>query len=222
MDELEQSILKVRATLDKAAQGRNYTLLAATKTQPAALINRLADYGILDYGENRVQEWVEKSPEIDKRLRYHQIGRLQINKIKYIINAVSLIHSVDQVSLACAISEKAEKAQRVVDVLLQVNPALEQQKGGVAPEELPRLYETCLALPNLRVRGLMCMAPFSQDEALVRGVFAKARRLFDDLASCDPNISILSMGMSGDAAWALEEGSTLVRIGTALFGKRDV
>lgn len=211
----------VRETLDRAAQGRPYTLLAATKTQSAETINLLPACGIFDYGENRVQEWVEKHEKIDGSLRFHHIGRLQSNKIKYIINHVVLIHSVDRLDLAQQISHLAVKNGRSVDVLLQVNPAHEEQKGGVSPQELPQLYESCLALPGLRVRGLMCMAPNTPDDKIVHETFAAARRCFDALAAQDTQVSVLSMGMSQDAAIALEEGSTLVRLGTSLFGRRE-
>ena len=133
-----------------------------------------------------------------------------------------MIHSVDQLPLACALDSAAAAAGRRVDILLQVNPAGEVQKGGVSLQELPRLYEACMALPSIRVRGLMCMAPLTEDEKLIHGVFAKARRAFDELRSGDPCLDTLSMGMSGDAHIALQEGSTLVRIGTSLFGKRSL
>ncbi len=146
---LSERVQAARERLDRAAQGRPYTLLAATKTQSAETINLLPACGMFDYGENRVQEWVEKHEKIDENLRFHHIGRLQSNKIKYIINHVVLIHSVDRLDLAQQISRLAVKNGRRVDVLLQVNPAHEEQKGGVSPQELPQLYESCLALPGL-------------------------------------------------------------------------
>ncbi len=220
-ERLMERVQAARERLDRAAQGRPYTLLAATKTQNVDMINQLPACGIYDYGENRVQEWVEKQEGIDKSLRFHHIGRLQSNKIKYIINHVVLIHSVDRLELAQQISRLAVKNGRCAQVLLQVNPAHEEQKGGVSPQELPQLYESCLALEGLRVRGLMCMAPNTQDEALVHKTFAAARACFDALAAQDEQIRVLSMGMSQDAAIALEEGSTLVRLGTSLFGRRE-
>jgi len=221
MDTLEKNALLLKERLDKAAAGAPYTLLAATKTQPAEIINRLPSLGIYDYGENRVQEWMEKCGKIDESLNYHHIGRLQRNKIKYIIKKVILIHSVDHVALARAISDAALAADRRVDILLQINPAEEEQKGGVLMQDLPALYEACLAMPGICVKGLMCMAPLTDDQALVHQVFAKARRAFDELAGVDKNITTLSMGMSGDAEIALNEGATMVRIGTALFGRRQ-
>ncbi|MGI5885000.1 MAG: YggS family pyridoxal phosphate-dependent enzyme [Candidatus Spyradocola sp.] len=213
-------VARVRKELDSAAQGRPYTLLAATKTQSAEVINLLPQVGIYDYGENRVQEWVEKREKIDQSLRFHQIGRLQSNKIKYIIDHVVLIHSVDKQELAQDIDKQAKRHGRCVDILLEVNTAREAQKGGVAPEELAALYEFCLGLENVRVRGLMCMAPNTPEEDVVHRTFAQARALFDKLAAQDKNVDILSMGMSQDAKIALEEGSTLVRLGTSLFGRR--
>ncbi|MGN1249030.1 MAG: YggS family pyridoxal phosphate-dependent enzyme [Candidatus Spyradocola sp.] len=217
---LSERVTAVRETLDRAAQGRPYTLLAATKTQSAETINLLPACGIYDYGENRVQEWVEKHEKITESLRFHHIGRLQSNKIKYIINHVVLIHSVDRLDLAQEISRLAVKNGRCVDVLLQVNPAGEEQKGGVSPQALPQLYESCLSLAGIRVRGLMCMAPNTPEEKIVHETFAAARRCFDALAAQDGRIGVLSMGMSQDAAIALQEGSTLVRLGTSLFGRR--
>ena len=217
---LSERVAAVRETLDRAAQGRPYTLLAASKTQSAETINLLPACGIYDYGENRVQEWVEKHEKISESLRFHHIGRLQSNKIKYIINHVVLIHSVDRLDLAREISRLAVKNGRCVDVLLQVNPAGEEQKGGVSLQELPQLYESCLDLAGIRVRGLMCMAPNTLEERIVHETFAAARKCFDALAAQDERISVLSMGMSQDAAIALQEGSTLVRLGTSLFGRR--
>ena len=167
-----------------------------------------------------MQEWVEKHEKISESLRFHHIGRLQSNKIKYIINHVVLIHSVDRLDLAREISRLAVKNGRCVDVLLQVNPAHEEQKGGVSPQALPQLYESCLDLAGIRVRGLMCMAPNTLEERIVHETFAAARKCFDALAAQDERISVLSMGMSQDAAIALQEGSTLVRLGTSLFGRR--
>ena len=218
---LSERVAAVRETLDRAAQGRPYTLLAASKTQSAETINLLPACGIYDYGENRVQEWVEKHEKISESLRFHHIGRLQSNKIKYIINHVVLIHSVDRLDLAREISRLAVKNGRCVDVLLQVNPAGEEQKGGVSPKALPQLYESCLDLAGIRVRGLMCMAPNTLEERIVHETFAAARKCFDALAAQDERISVLSMGMSQDAAIALQEGSTLVRLGTSLFGRRE-
>ena len=182
----------------------------------------LPQCGIFDYGENRVQEWVEKHEKITKELRFHQIGRLQCNKIKYIIKDVVLIHSVDKPDLAREIDRQAAKCGRdSVGILLQVNTAREEQKGGVSPEELAALYAYCKELEHLKVRGLMCMAPNTPDEGITRRTFADARRLFDDLRAQDEEIQILSMGMSHDAHIALEEGSTLVRLGTSIFGRRE-
>ena len=214
---LSERVAAVRETLDRAAQGRPYTLLAASKTQSAETINLLPACGIYDYGENRVQEWVEKHEKISESLRFHHIGRLQSNKIKYIINHVVLIHSVDRLDLAREISRLAVKNGRCVDVLLQVNPAGEEQKGGVSPQELPQLYESCLDLAGIRVRGLMCMAPNTLEERIVHETFAAARKCFDALAAQDERISVLSMGMSQDYGLAARAGATMVRVGSALF-----
>ncbi|MDR2514313.1 MAG: YggS family pyridoxal phosphate-dependent enzyme [Christensenellaceae bacterium] len=222
MDCLDENVKKLKLRLDAAANGRNYTILAASKTRDAAQINRLPEFGIFDYGENRVQEWLAKKDEIDTILKYHHIGRLQKNKIKHIIGEVYLIHSVDQIELAAEISKKATELGRVISVLLQVNTAGEAQKGGASPQELPALVEGCAGLPGIRLKGLMCMAPWSDQEAPVRTAFAKARVLFEDLRRQSGEIEVLSMGMSQDAPIALMEGANLVRIGTALFGQREI
>lgn len=219
MIELEQNVALVRQELDAAAAGRPYTLLAATKMQSVETINALPKYGIFDFGENRVQEWVEKSHKIDTNLVYHHIGRLQKNKIKYIIKEIHMVHSVDDFALAQAIDKQAAAIGRTVHVLLQVNPAGEEQKGGVSPDMLPRLVDEVQGLSNLKLRGLMCMAPYTNDEYTIRSCFAKARQLFEGLGG--EGIDTLSMGMSHDAAYALQEGSTLVRIGSRLFGERQ-
>lgn len=221
MDYLEHNIKAVREKLDEAAQGRPYTLLAATKTQPVEVINQLTCYGIFDFGENRVQEWVEKREKIDINLKYHHIGRLQRNKIKYIIKEIHMIHSVDQVTLALEINKRASEIGRRVNILLQVNTAGEEQKGGVAPEELPSLYDECMKMDALQVRGLMCMAPLTHDESVIRQTYQRAKELFDHFKQTNNQIDTLSMGMSQDACLALQEGSTLVRIGTSLFGSRQ-
>ena len=212
----------VREKLNRAAAGRDYTLLAATKTQPAEVINLLPQCGIYDFGENRVQEWVEKHEKIEQSLKYHQIGRLQSNKIKYIIKEVAMIHSVDKLDLAKEIDRQAAKCGRCVDVLLQVNTAAEEQKGGVDPGLLMELYEQVLGMQHVRVKGLMCMAPLTGEERIVHETFAQARSMFDRLRAQDAQIEVLSMGMSGDAHIALQEGSTLVRVGSALFGPRQM
>ena len=220
IEAFRERVQALREKLDRAAGGREYTLLAATKTQSAEVINLLPSVGIADYGENRVQEWLEKREKINQSLRFHQIGRLQSNKIKYIIDHVVLIHSVDKRELAQDIDKQAKKHGKCVDILLEVNAAREAQKGGVAPEGLLTMYEACAQMENVRVRGLMCMAQNTPEESVVRATFRKARSLFEELAAQDPQFTILSMGMSQDACIALEEGSTLVRLGTSLFGRR--
>ena len=219
MTELAKNVAAVRARLSEAAKGREVFLLPVTKTQSARTILPLKEMGIGDIGENRVQEYLQKKEELDGNFRLHMIGQLQTNKIRGIIEDVVLIHSVDRDKLALAVQRQAAAIGRTVDVLAQVNIAGEDQKAGTPPEQLPALVDFIVGCPNLRLRGLMTIAPQTRDVETVRPVFAKARRLFEDIAIA-PGIDILSMGMSGDCLIAVQEGSTLVRVGSALFGER--
>lgn len=199
-------------------------IIAVTKTHPAEDILPLAELGITDIGENRVQEIVEKLPDLQEKFRIHCIGRLQTNKVKYIIDQVCLIQSVDRLALAQEIDRQAQKAGVVMPVLLQVSPAGEEQKGGMPPEEvIPFLYKV-REMDGIRVQGLMAVMPLSQDEAYLDGLFAGMRSLFErvkDEAIDGVTMEELSMGMSGDYKLAARHGATMVRIGSALLGQRN-
>lgn len=220
MIDILNNIEILRKRIAAAARGREVLLLPVTKTQPAEAVNILAQAGITQIGENRIQEWLEKQPKLNSFFRLHMIGQLQTNKVRAIIKDVQLIHSVDRPSLLREIEKQAQKAERKVDILLQVNIAGEVQKGGVAPGQIEELLEMSQNMPHVRVRGLMTVAPFYEDPERTRPVFAHARELFDRWSSQCQDFSILSMGMSGDAMVAIEEGSTLVRIGSSIFGPR--
>ena len=199
-------------------------IIAVTKTHPAEDILPLAELGITDIGENRVQEIVEKLPDLQEKFRIHCIGRLQTNKVKYIIDQVCLIQSVDRLALAQEIDRQAQKAGVVMPVLLQVSPAGEEQKGGMPPEEVRPFIETVRHMPGLHVEGLMAVMPNTPDQAVLSGLFADMRTLFERLreeAVSGVEMQELSMGMSGDYLLAAKHGATMVRLGSALMGPRD-
>lgn len=226
-DLLRNRLTQVRRETAEAAAQAGYPapkIIAVTKTHPAEMILPLLDMEQMDIGENRVQEIVEKLPALDGKFRIHLIGRLQSNKVKYIIEHVCLIHSVDRLSLAEEIDRQAQKRDLVMPVLMQVSPAGEPQKGGVAPEEAETLLRQMAKLPGLKVRGIMAVMPKTEDEAWLSGLFAQTRTLFERLREEGiPGVEMeeLSMGMSGDYQIAAGHGATMVRIGSALFGPRD-
>ena len=223
---LAQRIEKVRKDLAEAGEGRYSPpkLIAVTKTHPAADILPLRELGIGDIGENRVQEIVEKLPDLGGKFRIHQIGRLQTNKVKYIIKDVCLIQSLDRMELAREIDRQAKRAGVVMPVLVQVSPVGEEQKGGMAPEEVLPFLREASRLDGLRIRGLMAVMPRSEDQALLSGLFGNMRTLFEQLRAEAVNgvqMEELSMGMSGDYLLAARHGATMVRVGSAIFGPRD-
>lgn len=202
------------------------TLVAVTKTRPVELLEEAYSLGLRDFGENRVQEMCDKQPLLPADVRWHQIGHLQTNKVKYIAPFVHLIHSVDSLKLLAEINRQAAKYERVIDVLLQVYIAREESKFGLDDDEVIELlnnHETA-AMKNIRICGLMGMATFTDNDLVVRNEFASLKKLFEKLRngffSGHEEFRWLSMGMSGDYHIAIEEGSNMVRIGTALFGER--
>lgn len=200
-------------------------LVAVSKTKPAAMIREVYDAGHRDFGENYVQELVEKQPLLPADIRWHFIGHLQSNKVKYIAPFVYLIHGVDSLKLLREIDKQAAKNNRVIDVLLQMYIAEEETKFGLDDTELLELLHdpALTALTHICIRGLMGMASFTENMEQVRLEFSRLRKSFDSLQQVSlPNLrpEILSMGMSSDYAIAIEEGSTLVRIGSAIFGSR--
>ena len=199
------------------------TLVAVSKTKPVEDIQALYDLGQRDFGENYVQELVDKEAALPKDIRWHFIGHLQSNKVKYIAPFVHLIHGVDSFSLLKEINKQAAKNNRVIDCLLQIYIAQEETKFGLDEKELHELFELLRAqeLKNIRIVGLMGMASFSNDEALIRKEFAHLKNLFDQLPTSNFQPTTLSCGMSGDYKIAIEEGSTMVRIGSLLFGERN-
>lgn len=200
------------------------TLIGVTKTYEADVINASLTMGIENIGENRVQEIMRKYDDIKGPVRWHLIGHLQTNKVKYIIEKVDLIHSVDSIGLAEEINKRAEKSGKVMDVLLQVNIAEEESKFGTSLEELYELIGMVQHMKNLRVKGLMNIAPFTDDPEEVRPYFRKMKEIFDELSKMpydNIEMSYLSMGMSNDYWIAIEEGANMIRVGSSIYGARD-
>ena len=219
IDEVKQNIIKACE-----ASGRNpdeITLVGASKTKSAEIINEALENGLDTIGENRVQELTEKYPDIKNGTHIHLIGHLQTNKVKYIIDKVELIHSVDSEHLAKEISHCAEKHGLTMNVLVQVNVSGEESKSGVSPDEAEALVDVCETLPNVRVRGFMTMAP-QGDLEIARRCFEGLAKLAEKVRASLPASSAeafdeLSMGMSEDWREAVHAGATIVRIGRAIF-----
>ncbi|RYJ64233.1 YggS family pyridoxal phosphate-dependent enzyme [Pseudomonas songnenensis] len=224
MSTIEKNIAKVAARIREAAQAvdrdpATVGLLAVSKTQPAAAIREAAAAGIRDFGENYLQEALDKQAELsDLPLAWHFIGPIQSNKTKSIAEHFDWVHSVDRLKIAQRLSDQRPTALPPLNICLQVNVSGEASKSGCAPEELPQLAQAVAAMPHLRLRGLMCIPAPSEDPAEQRAAFALLRALRDELPL---TLDTLSMGMSQDLEAAIAEGANWVRIGTALFGARD-
>ena len=226
---IRENIASVNAEIAAACEraGRaasEVTLITVSKTKPVEMLQEAYDAGSRDFGENKVQELLDKIPQLPEDIRWHMIGHLQRNKVKYIVDKVYLIHSVDSLRLAEEISKEAVKKQVEVNILIEVNVALEESKFGTTTEEAVALVEAISRLPGIHIKGLMTIAPFVENEEENRVVFQKLRHLAVDIA--DKNIdnvsmNVLSMGMTGDYKVAVEEGATYVRVGTGIFGERD-
>ncbi len=216
---------RVQAACDRAGRSRDeVTLIAVSKTKPVSDIEEVLTTGILDYGENKVQELSDKYEVLPKNIRWHMIGHLQRNKVKYLIGKVVLIHSVDSLRLAEQIEHEAAKADVVMPVLIEVNVAEEESKFGTTSEAAMQLVETVSKMPHIRIKGLMTIAPFTDNPEDNRIYFRKLKQLSVDIKSKNiDNVDMdeLSMGMTGDYEVAIEEGATMVRVGTGIFGKRN-
>lgn len=215
---------RVEAACARAGRDRSeVTLIAVSKTKPVEDIQALIDYGVTQFGENKVQEMCGKEEVLAEGLSWHMIGHLQRNKVKYLMGKTCLIHSVDSLRLAEEIQKEAAKAGIVCPVLMEINIGNEESKGGIAIDEAETLARQIAALPNVRLKGLMCIAPFVDDPEENRPHFRRMREKRDELAALNipgTEINDLSMGMTGDFEVAIEEGATLVRVGTAIFGER--
>lgn len=216
--------IKGEAAVKSGRKAEDVLLCAVTKTRTADEINEAIDAGITDIGENKVQEIMDKFDSV-KPVRWHLIGHLQTNKVKYIIDKVSMIHSVDSLHLAQEIDKRAAQHGITMDILIQVNSAQEESKFGISTDETEGMIRDILdKCPNIRIRGLMCIAPFAENPEDVRVYFAQVKKLYDEYSSIEHknlDFKYLSMGMSHDYEVAILEGSNLIRVGTAIFGERD-
>lgn len=229
MTPLQENLARIQRDIaaQASAAGRDpqsVTLIAVSKTKPLDLIREAHAAGQMDFGENRVQELVEKHEALPD-VRWHMIGVLQRNKVKYIAPFIHLIHSVDSVRLAKEVEKQGAKNERAINILLQINISDEDQKGGLSEDEAESLLQDIAQYPQLRVKGLMGMAEFTDDMDVVRTQFkrlANAAERFRPLENEQVSMQELSMGMSGDYPIAIEEGATMVRVGSAIFGRRHV
>ena len=230
MSQIQDNYKEVRRKIDEKCKeiGRkpeDVTLIAVSKTKPLSDIEELIKIDVMDYGENKPQELRDKFEMVSIPVRFHQIGHLQTNKVKYIINKAVLIHSVDSYKLAQMIEKEAAKREIHKDVLIEVNYAEEDTKFGVKKEEvLPLIKEIASSFRHVHIRGLMTIAPFVENPEENREVFKGMHQLLLDIKSeniDNVDMSILSMGMTNDYLVAVEEGATMVRVGTAIFGERD-
>ncbi|MEG0249946.1 MAG: YggS family pyridoxal phosphate-dependent enzyme [Peptostreptococcus sp.] len=230
MMSIDKNLDKVRHNIEDVAQecGRDFEeilLLGVTKTVDTDMVEEAIKYGITDVGENKPQELSRKYEVIGDRVKWHQIGSLQTNKVKYIIDKVELIHSLDRMSLAKEIQKRAEQHDVTVKCLVQVNISKEESKHGIYREDVENFIRNCSAeYDRIKITGLMTMAPFDAEKEEVRSVFRGLKKLSEDISKLKlPNVEMkdLSMGMSQDFDIAIEEGATIVRIGTSIFGKRS-
>ena len=226
---IKENLAEVEARITRACErsGRDrseVTLISVSKTKPVEMLQEAYDAGSRDFGENKPQEIKEKYPQLPEDIRWHMIGHLQRNKIKYIIDKVCMIHSVDSLRLAEAIDEEAKKHDLVMPVLIEVNVADEESKFGVRLDEAESLIRQISELSNIQVQGLMTIAPFTENAEDNRIYFRKLRNLYVDIKDKNidnVNMCNLSMGMTGDYEVAVEEGATMVRVGTGIFGARS-
>lgn len=223
-DNIRQVEENIKAACIKS--GRNpeeVKLIAVSKTKPVSMLEEAYAYGCRDFGENKVQELIDKYDKLPKDIRWHMIGHLQRNKVKYIVDKVYLIHSVDSVKLAQEISKEAVKKNVTVSVLIEVNVADEESKFGATCEEAVNMVEEIAKLPGLLIKGLMTIAPYVENAEENRQYFEKLRQIYVDIIRKNiDNVCMeeLSMGMTGDYRVAVEEGATCVRVGTGIFGER--
>ena len=222
LNEVEQNIINA---CKKAGRSRDeVTLVAVSKTKPVSLLLEAYHAGIRDFGENKVQEMCEKYEVMEKDIKWHMIGHLQTNKVKYLIGKTKLIHSVDSYKLACEIEKHALKHNCDVVILIEVNAANEETKFGLAVDDVIELVREVAKLPHVHIKGLMTVAPYVVDSEQNRQIFHNIKQLSIDIDNQNiDNVSmnVLSMGMTGDYMVAIEEGATIVRVGTGIFGERD-
>ena len=225
---IKENLEEVREKIRQACQrsGRreeDVTLISVSKTKPVEMLKEAYEAGSRDFGENRVQEIMEKYGQMPEDVRWHMIGHLQKNKVRQVIDKAVLIHSVDTVELAEQIEKDAAKRDLTVDILLEVNVAEEESKFGFRTEEVEAAVMKIKEFPHVHIKGLMTIAPFVSNSEDNREVFKKLYQLYVDIRSKNidnVNMSVLSMGMTGDYEVAIEEGATMIRVGTGIFGAR--
>lgn len=226
---ITENLEQVRKNIDEACRmaGRDpkeVTLIAVSKTKPVSMLKEAYDAGARCFGENKVQEIMDKHPQLPEDIQWHMIGHLQRNKVKYIVDKVSMIHSVDSLRLAQTIEQEAAKHNVCVPVLLEVNVAQEESKFGLKMDEVLPLIETIADFPHIKVQGLMTIAPYVENAEDNRDFFRQLKKLSVDIGAKNINnvsMSVLSMGMTGDYQVAVQEGATMVRVGTGIFGERN-
>ena len=213
---IEQQISKIKnEILDKA------DLIAVSKTRTIEEIKQAYNSGHIKFGENRVQEIVEKQSKLPDDIEWHMIGHLQKNKVKYIAGFINLIHSLDRISLAKEIDRQAKKEKRIIDCLIQIKISKEDSKFGLKIEDFKDFYKNLETFKNLNIIGLMGMATFTSNVEVIDEEFKIIKRIYDNVASIDPKFRVLSIGMSDDYNIAIENGSNMIRVGSKIFGKRN-
>ena len=210
------NIQKIKSTLPN-----HISLIAVSKTKPNSDLLEAYDSGQRIFGENKIQDMSKKWDSLPKDIEWHMIGHVQTNKVKYMAPFVSLIHTVDSLKLIIEINKQALKNNRIIDCLIQIRIAEEETKFGLPENQLEDLLESVIALKSIKIRGLMGMASFTSDDLKVRSEFNKLSKLFNKIKKKYSNLDILSMGMSSDYAIAIEEGSTMIRVGSKIFGERN-
>lgn len=223
-DNLNNINERIEQALIRSGRKDNVHLIAVSKTVEVERIREAIEAGVTDIGENKVQELDFKISQLKDSVNYHMIGYLQTNKVKYIVDKVKLIHSLDRMSLANEIQKRAEQKGIIVDTLIEINAAGEESKAGMKMEEVLPFIESILDFKNIRIKGLMTVAPNTEDELLLRNVFRAIYNLKEDISKRNYEgvfMDYLSMGMSNDFETAIEEGSNMVRVGTGIFGKRN-
>ena len=224
-----ENLIQVQKNIEEACKKVNrdpdeVTLIAVSKTQPVDMLKEAYEAGARVFGENKVQEIVDKYDQMPSDVKWHLIGHLQRNKVKYIVDKVAMIHSVDSLRLAETIEKEAEKKNVVVPILIEVNVAEEESKFGLKPEEVLPFIEQIADFSHIQIKGLMTIAPYVENAEENREIFRELKKLSVDIAAKNINnvtMSVLSMGMTGDYMVAVQEGATMVRVGTGIFGARN-
>lgn len=224
-----ENLIQVQKNIEEACKKVNrdpdeVTLIAVSKTKPVEMLKEAYEAGARVFGENKVQEIVDKYDQMPSDVKWHLIGHLQRNKVKYIVDKVAMIHSVDSLRLAETIEKEAEKKNVVVPILIEVNVAEEESKFGLKPEEVLPFIEQIADFSHIQIKGLMTIAPYVENAEENREIFRELKKLSVDIAAKNINnvtMSVLSMGMTGDYMVAVQEGATMVRVGTGIFGARN-